>query len=93
LCQNGGLLVLVSIGETEKSLKGPNQASKVGGDDSHIVLGQEFPGDEENVRRCIVVMQQPVLLSQSLLTFSRSRRKTSKYYAELTVWLARRNSL
>jgi hypothetical protein len=33
------------------------------GDDSHVGFGQEFPGEEGSVRRCVVVMQQPVPLS------------------------------
>jgi hypothetical protein len=32
-------------------------------DDSHFVFGQEFPGEEGSVRRCVVMMQHPVLLS------------------------------
>jgi hypothetical protein len=35
----------------------------VGGDDSHVVFGQKFPGEEGSVRRCVDVMQQSVLLS------------------------------
>jgi hypothetical protein len=35
----------------------------VGGDDSHVVFGKEFPGEKGSARWCIVVMQQPVLLS------------------------------
>jgi hypothetical protein len=31
--------------------------------DSHVVFGQKFPGEKENVRRCVVVMQEPGLLS------------------------------
>jgi hypothetical protein len=38
--------------------------TKVGwvGIDSHVVFGQKFPGEKGSVRRCVVVMQQPVLL-------------------------------
>jgi hypothetical protein len=38
---------------------------KVGwlGNNSHVVFGQEFPGEKGSVRLCVVVMQQPVLLS------------------------------
>jgi hypothetical protein len=38
---------------------------KVGwvGDESHVVFGQQFPGEKGNVRQCVIVMQQPVLLS------------------------------
>jgi hypothetical protein len=36
LCKNGGLSVLCSVRETEKS--------KVGGEDSYVVFGQKFPG-------------------------------------------------
>jgi hypothetical protein len=47
----------------------------------------KFPGDKGSVRRCVAVMQQPVLLLPSLRTFSRNRRKTSQYvYEELIIW-------
>jgi hypothetical protein len=38
---------------------------KVGwvGDDSHVAFGKKFPGEKVSERRCVVVMQQPVLLS------------------------------
>jgi hypothetical protein len=49
-------------GNKERS-QGPSQASRVGGGDSHAVFGKKFPGKKGSVRRCIVVMQQPVLLS------------------------------
>jgi hypothetical protein len=55
LCQNGGLSVLSSISETEKS--------RVGAGNSHAVFGQKFPGEKESGRWCVVVMQEPVLLS------------------------------
>jgi hypothetical protein len=29
---------------------------------SHVVSCQKFPGEKGSVRRCVVVMQQPVLL-------------------------------
>jgi hypothetical protein len=32
-------------------------------DDSHVIFGQKFPGEEGSVRLCFVVMQQPVLSS------------------------------
>jgi hypothetical protein len=31
-------------------------------DDSHVVIGQRFPGIKGSVRGYVVVMQQPVLL-------------------------------
>jgi hypothetical protein len=49
--------------EKQKSLKGPSQESRLGGDGSHIVSGKKFPVGKGSERRCIVVMQQPVLLS------------------------------
>jgi hypothetical protein len=41
---------------------------KVGwvGDDRNVAFGQKFPSDKVNVGRCVVVMQQPVLLSPKL---------------------------
>jgi hypothetical protein len=47
--------VLSSIGETQKS--------SVAGDESHVFFGKKFPGEKGSVGRCVVVMQQPVLLS------------------------------
>jgi hypothetical protein len=39
------------------------QKSRVGGDDSRVVFGQKFlSGTKGNVKRRLVVMQQPVLL-------------------------------
>jgi hypothetical protein len=35
----------------------------VGGDESHVVFSQKFPGDKGSVKRCVVTMQQPVLSS------------------------------
>jgi hypothetical protein len=54
LCQNGGLLVLSSIEETEKRRVG------------HVVFGQQFSGEKVSLRRCVVMMQQSVLLLAKL---------------------------
>jgi hypothetical protein len=55
--------VASSIGETEKSRKGHSQASKVGGEMATIfLLVKKISGEKGSVRRCVVVMQQPVLL-------------------------------
>jgi hypothetical protein len=35
----------------------------VDGNDGHVIFCQEFLGEKGSVRRCVVVMQQPVLLS------------------------------
>jgi hypothetical protein len=43
LCQNGGLSVLSSVGESE---------SAVGG--SNIVFGKKFPGEKGRVRQFVV---------------------------------------
>jgi hypothetical protein len=32
------------------------------GDDSHVAFGKKLPGEKGSVRRCFVVMKQPVLL-------------------------------
>jgi hypothetical protein len=55
--QNGGLSVLSSVAT--------GQVRQVGwtGDNSHFAFGQKFPGEKVSVRWCIVMMQQPVLLS------------------------------
>jgi hypothetical protein len=52
------------------------------GDDSHVVFRQKFPGEKGSVRRCIVVMQQPVVLSpkfgvKSSHIFTQSPRHSS----------------
>jgi hypothetical protein len=51
-----------------------------GGGDSHVVFGEKFTSDKGNVRRCVVVMQQPVLLSLNFGAksshYSRGRRET-----------------
>jgi hypothetical protein len=43
-------MAVSSKGEREERHKGPNQASRVGGDDSDIVFGQKFPGEKESMR-------------------------------------------
>jgi hypothetical protein len=35
-------------------------------DDSYVVFGHKFPGEEESARLCIAVMQKPVLLSPKM---------------------------
>jgi hypothetical protein len=42
-----------------------DQVKQVGwvGEDSHVAFGKKFSGEKGNVRRCVVVMQQPVPLS------------------------------
>jgi hypothetical protein len=52
LCQNGGLSVLSSIGKTEKSEVGWGR---------HVVYGKKFSDEKGSVKRCVVVMQEPVL--------------------------------
>jgi hypothetical protein len=37
-----------------------------GGDGSHVLFGEKLPGQEGSVKRCVVVMQQPVFCRQSL---------------------------
>jgi hypothetical protein len=44
------------------TFKGPSQASRVGIVVSHV-FGQQFPGEEGRLRRCVVVIQWPVLFS------------------------------
>jgi hypothetical protein len=61
---------------------------------SHAIRVRKFPGVKRSVRRCVVVMNQPVLLSRlSLRTFSRSRLKRTQQFEELTVWPSRKNYL
>jgi hypothetical protein len=46
------------------------------GNDSHFVFGQKFPGEKGSVIRCVVVMQQPVLLLKKF------RIKSSHIFAQ-----------
>jgi hypothetical protein len=54
----------------QKSCRGPNQGSGVGGGDRHIVSVQKFPGENGSVRWCIIIMQQPVVLSPKFMAKS-----------------------
>jgi hypothetical protein len=54
---------LSSIGEAVKSSKGQVRGVGWVGDNSHVVFGQKFPGEKGSVRWCIVVVQQPLVLS------------------------------
>jgi hypothetical protein len=44
-------------------LSGKQRTVKWVGNDSHVVFGYKFFDERESVRRCVIVMQQPVLLS------------------------------
>jgi hypothetical protein len=33
------------------------------GGDGNVVFGEKFAGEKRNLRRCIAVMQQPIILS------------------------------
>jgi hypothetical protein len=66
-----------SIMETEKSLRGPSQASRVVGNDSHVVFGNKFPGEKESVKWCVVVMQQVVV------SLSKFRAKSLHVFMQL----------
>jgi hypothetical protein len=41
---------------------GKHRKVELVGDDSHNGFGKKFPSEKESVRRCIVMMQQPVIL-------------------------------
>jgi hypothetical protein len=62
--------------------------------DSRIVFGKKIPRWK---RKCETVRCRDATASSFVVevfaTFSRSRRKASQQYAELTVWTARTNSL
>jgi hypothetical protein len=48
----------------QRGLRGPNEASiAYWEDDSNVVSGQKLLSEKGSVRRCVVVMQQPVLLT------------------------------
>jgi hypothetical protein len=79
LRQNGCLSVLSSIEEPEKS--------RVGGDDRHVEVW------DSAMLWCNRQLFYRQISVWSLRTFSRSCRKTSRWYAELTDWPARNNSL
>jgi hypothetical protein len=80
LCQNGGLSVLSSIGETQKG--------RVGRDDRPVAFGKKILVKKRSVRLCFAVMQQPVRLSPKFgpksLHILRSYRKASQSYTEFT---------
>jgi hypothetical protein len=42
----------------------------VGGGNSHVVFGKKFPGQKGSVRRCVVMMQEPVPTSPKFGTKS-----------------------
>jgi hypothetical protein len=77
LCQNGGLSVLSSIWETGKS--------RVGGGQQSCWFCQKFPDEKGSVRRCVVVMQQPVLLSPKFA--SKSSHIAVKCHSSMRNWL------
>jgi hypothetical protein len=58
-------MVAFQLGEQRKVTGG--QVRQVGyvGDDSHVAFGERLPGEKGSVRRCFVMMQQPVLRHQS----------------------------
>jgi hypothetical protein len=60
LCQNGGLSVVSSIGETEDI--------RVGEGGQSCCFWSKIPWLKKkgNVRQCVVVMQRPILLSPKL---------------------------
>jgi hypothetical protein len=60
--ENGDLSIFsYSVGETEK-----RRVEGWMGDESHFVYGENFPGETESMRQCVVVTQEPVLLSPEL---------------------------
>jgi hypothetical protein len=62
LCQNGDVSVFCSMGETEKSQGG--QVRRVGGGGVTVILFLVKNSlGKGNMSWCVVVMQQPVLLS------------------------------
>jgi hypothetical protein len=62
-------------------------------DDTCVIFGQKFSAEKRSVWWCVVVMQQPVLLSPNFgAKFSHFFAQLAQY-AELTVWPARMNSL
>jgi hypothetical protein len=62
------------------------------GYDSHVVFSKTFPGEKENVRCHDATASSSVGKVRGEAQFH-SDHKTSQYYAELTVWPARTNSL
>jgi hypothetical protein len=63
-CDKTGAFQFYLQSETQRKVAG-GQVRRVGwvGDDSHVVFGQTFPCGQGSVRRYVVVMQQPFLLS------------------------------
>jgi hypothetical protein len=52
--------------EIRRSDRVPNQRSTVGGDDSHFLFRHKVLGEDGSVRRGVVMVQQPGLLSPKL---------------------------
>jgi hypothetical protein len=65
--------------------------SQVGGGRQSRCFWSKLPGEKGSVRQCVALMQQPV--PGKAFAHFHCRRKTSRQYAELTVWPARMNSL
>jgi hypothetical protein len=55
------------------------------GDDSHVVFSQKFLGEKGSVRWCVVMMQQPVLLSPKFMdgVFAHFNAVTVKYHSSM----------
>jgi hypothetical protein len=73
-----------------------NSKVELVGYNSHVVFGQKFPAEKGRVRRSIVVLQEPCFVTKIRgKVFAHFQAITEKvqYYAELTVWPARPNSL
>jgi hypothetical protein len=68
--------------EKQRSCRGPNQASRVGGGQQSCCISQKFPGEKGCVRQCVLMMQQSAFCrqssGQSLRTSSCDYCKTSQ---------------
>jgi hypothetical protein len=80
LCQNGGLTVLCSNGETEKI--------RVGGVESHVGFGQKLPGRRkcETVRCCDATVSSFVTKVRGEV-FSHFRAVAVKRHSSVREWL------
>jgi hypothetical protein len=61
-CDSASITSTVSKWQPFNFIVNRGSREKQGGwSDSHVLFGKEFPGEKGSVRRCIVMMQQPVV--------------------------------
>jgi hypothetical protein len=61
--QTGVISASISFMEIGRSHRLPNHGSKVGGDDRHFLFRQKLLGEDGSVKRDVVMVKQPGLIS------------------------------